>query len=270
MVKKIKKNNYHRGHGVFMKISPCRNFINPIHWNENEMQSDLQQQRQNVKKEEHTSPDIQTSTENDGQKTGICPNCQAGLPEEALFCPECGLSIKQRVCPKCGAPASATADICQSCGAWLLEGKCKFCNADLTSDYAVCNFNKLSKKHSPDTIYDLIRLLYKPGADVNEYSGDGTCPLINVYDTKNKELTKLLLELGADINQYRAYKKRIAEQERREQECLAEEKRKEQEHISFLAEIRKKITRFHNCISVGDVHTVGLKADGTVVAVGQN
>ena len=101
------------------------------------MASNLQQQRQSVKTQEQASPDIQNAIQNDGQKTGICPNCHAELPEEALFCPECGLSIKQNVCPKCGAPASPTADICQTCGAWLLEDKCKFCYADLSSDDAL-------------------------------------------------------------------------------------------------------------------------------------
>jgi len=101
------------------------------------MQNNPQQQRQSIKKEEQASPDVQTATQNAGQKAGICPNCRAELPEEALFCPECGLPIKQRVCPKCGAPASPTADICQVCGAWLLEGKCKFCYADLSSDDAL-------------------------------------------------------------------------------------------------------------------------------------
>jgi len=99
------------------------------------MQSSFQQQRH--KKEEQASPNIQTETQDDGQKAGICPNCHAELPEEALFCQECGFSIKQHVCPKCGAPASPTADICQVCGAWLLEGKCKFCYADLSSDDAL-------------------------------------------------------------------------------------------------------------------------------------
>jgi len=99
------------------------------------MESNLQQQRH--KKEQQAGPDIQTVTQNDGQKTGICPNCNAELPEEALYCPDCGLPIKQRVCPKCGAPASPTADICQTCGAWLLEGKCKFCYADLSSNDAL-------------------------------------------------------------------------------------------------------------------------------------
>jgi serine/threonine protein kinase len=72
-------------------------------------------------------------------------------------------------------------------------------------EYVVCNFNELSKKHGTDIVYNLIRLLCKLGADVNEYSGDGTCPLINAYNLKDNDLAKLLLELGADENQYRVY-----------------------------------------------------------------
>jgi ribosomal protein L40E len=101
------------------------------------MESNLQQQRQGIKKEEQASPNIQSVSQNDSQKTGICPNCHAELPEEALFCSECGFSIKRHICKKCGAPASPTADICEACGAWLLEGKCKFCYADLSSDAAL-------------------------------------------------------------------------------------------------------------------------------------
>jgi predicted amidophosphoribosyltransferase/regulator of replication initiation timing len=101
------------------------------------MGSNLQQQRQDIKKEEHASPSVQTVSQNDSQKTGICPNCHAELPEEALFYSECGYSVKRHICKKCGAPASPTADICEACGAWLLESKCKFCYADLSSDVAL-------------------------------------------------------------------------------------------------------------------------------------
>jgi len=155
-------------------------------------------------------------------------------------------------------------------------------------DYAACNFNGLSEKHGADTIRNMIRLLCKLGADVNEYSGDGTCPLINAHDAKNDDLVKLLIELGADENQYhkiieqraeeeRIERERIAEEERKEQERHteqerqeAEDKRRREERIPVLAEIRKKIVVFQNCISAGGSHTVGFKMDGTVVAVGKN
>jgi hypothetical protein len=71
--------------------------------------------------------------------------------------------------------------------------------------YVVFRFNELSKKHGTDTIRNMIRLLCKLGADVNEYSGDGTNPLINAYNAKKNDLAKLLLELGADENQYLEY-----------------------------------------------------------------
>jgi len=112
-------------------------------------------------------------------------------------------------------------------------------------DYAVYKFYQLSEKHGADTIRNMIRLLCKLGADVNEYSGDGTCPLINAYDAKNNDLVKLLLELGADASQYH-------------------------KDIEQRTEIRRGITKFQNCISAGYYHTIGLKADGTVVAVGNN
>jgi serine/threonine protein kinase len=116
-------------------------------------------------------------------------------------------------------------------------------------DYAVCNYKKLSKKHSVDTVRNMIRLLCKLGADVNEDSDDGTCPLINAYNLKNNDLVKLLLELGADENQYRVYKKRIIEEKQKEQE---------------------RRTIFQNCIATSSFNTVGLKTDGTVVVIGDN
>ena len=39
---------------------------------------------------------------------------------------------------------------------------------------------------------------------------------------------------------------------------------------SEIAEIRKRIAKFHSCISAGHYHTVGLRVDGTVVATGAN
>jgi hypothetical protein len=86
-------------------------------------------------------------------------------------------------------------------------------------DYVVCNFHDL-KKHGNETVRNLIRLICKLGADINEYSGDGKCPLINAFEAflagKN-DLIKLLLELGADANQYREFLERQETQEHMEQ-----------------------------------------------------
>ena len=49
-----------------------------------------------------------------------------------------------------------------------------------------------------NTGLELVRFLYKHGADLNEASGDGSLPLITAIYKRNVPLVKLLLELGAD------------------------------------------------------------------------
>jgi flagellar biosynthesis GTPase FlhF len=69
----------------------------------------------------------------------------------------------------------------------------------------------------------MIRLLCKLGADVDEHSSNGTCPLINAYNANDNALVKLLIELGADETKYRE----IIEQERIERERREEQERQE-------------------------------------------
>ena len=104
-------------------------------------------------------------------------------------------------------------------------------------DYIVCNFKNLSE-NGADTVcslINLIRFFCKHGADINEYSSDGTCPLINAFEAffagKN-DLVNLLLEQGAEANQYREFFENREKQEllKKEQECrIAQEKKTEDE-----------------------------------------
>jgi len=82
---------------------------------------------------------VKTQKKSSEQKAVLCPNCNASVPEEADFCPECGFNLKAPIfCPNCGAETTPDADICQACGAWLLDGQCVFCYANLDPSAAFC------------------------------------------------------------------------------------------------------------------------------------
>jgi hypothetical protein len=61
-----------------------------------------------------------------------------------------------------------------------------------------------------------------------------------------------------------------AAEAKRQAEKVTEEKRQLQERILELKKTRERIAKYNGCISIGGDYTVGLKADGTVVAVGNN
>jgi serine/threonine protein kinase len=110
-------------------------------------------------------------------------------------------------------------------------------------DYVVRNFNNLKATHGSDTVYNLIRLLCRLGADVNECSSDGTYPLLNAFKADFNYLVDILLELGADRDKYNQLVAQRAEKERKEkeeQERQDEQKRKEQERQAALKKQQKE------------------------------
>jgi hypothetical protein len=47
-----------------------------------------------------------------------CPECEAPLPKNVKFCPECGAKIKaEQFCTECGSKISPGAKFCAECGA---------------------------------------------------------------------------------------------------------------------------------------------------------
>ena len=46
-----------------------------------------------------------------------CPQCEAPMPSNAKFCPECGAQLKAKTeCPNCGEKFTPGAKFCPECG----------------------------------------------------------------------------------------------------------------------------------------------------------
>lgn len=52
-------------------------------------------------------------------ETRQCPNCQATIPANSKFCPECGTNLAAKVCPECNTSNAPGAKFCTNCGTKL-------------------------------------------------------------------------------------------------------------------------------------------------------
>lgn len=83
---------------------------------------------------------VAPQTQTTAQGMRACSNCQAQIPAQSKFCPECGNTVPQgkactkcgsmlapgaKFCPECGTPVP-TASFCANCGGKLAPGA-KFC-----------------------------------------------------------------------------------------------------------------------------------------------
>ncbi len=65
-----------------------------------------------------------------------CPNCKADLPDDAVFCDQCGASLGSAApspAPAVAAPAPVGEEVCPQCGASTIPGEafCDHCGASL-------------------------------------------------------------------------------------------------------------------------------------------
>jgi hypothetical protein len=65
-----------------------------------------------------------------------CPNCNADLPDDAVFCDQCGASLGSQApspSPAAAPPAPVGQDVCPQCGASTIPGEafCDNCGASL-------------------------------------------------------------------------------------------------------------------------------------------
>ena len=76
-----------------------------------------------------------------------CPNCQALLTEEQIFCPECGASFK-KLCPNCKTEIQDGQAFCPSCGQ-KIEEKISTVNSDIAQYNTGIEKQKNKKKMLP-------------------------------------------------------------------------------------------------------------------------
>ncbi|MES1244304.1 MAG: zinc ribbon domain-containing protein [Acidobacteriota bacterium] len=68
-------------------------------------------------------PRMAVATISETTPLGVCPACGDPLPEGALDCPGCGLTLSQPdACPNCGAELEAYTSSCRRCGFELFGG----------------------------------------------------------------------------------------------------------------------------------------------------
>ena len=92
---------------------------------------------------------------------------------------------------------------------------------------------------------------------------------------RRAEQERIAEEKRQKEEQERKERERQEQERRAEQERIAEQKRKEEQErhekqMQDCKKIRERIAKYQGCIFADYFHTVGLKADGTVVAVGYN
>lgn len=76
-----------------------------------------------------------------------CPNCQALLTEEQVFCPECGTAFK-KICPNCKTEIQDGQAFCPSCGQ-KIEENVSSVNGDIAQFNAGIEKQKNKKKVLP-------------------------------------------------------------------------------------------------------------------------
>jgi predicted amidophosphoribosyltransferase len=60
-----------------------------------------------------------------------CPVCGTPNDAEAIYCANCGASLKIASCPLCGSPIDPDADYCEVCNHYIKSDTCSFCGAHM-------------------------------------------------------------------------------------------------------------------------------------------
>lgn len=97
-----------------------------------------QQYRDRQRILEKTKPEEQQLSKEQSVSVNRCPRCGFVNEPGALYCENCGSSLKSRVCPYCGSSVSEEADLCEHCKSYLANDVCSFCGAKMGENDAFC------------------------------------------------------------------------------------------------------------------------------------
>lgn len=102
----------------------------------------MERQQQKDKKKEKINPVAHVNRQEKATQisTGhICASCGTVNELHAMFCEDCGMSLREAQCPQCGAPMDPNTDFCEACQTYVASDKCSFCNAPLSVDDIFCS-----------------------------------------------------------------------------------------------------------------------------------
>lgn len=80
----------------------------------------------------------QKAAEAQPEPTNVCPKCGTSNEPSALFCENCGTSLRSNTCPNCGVEIEAGLDYCEHCRQYIDSQHCSFCGGVMSDADTFC------------------------------------------------------------------------------------------------------------------------------------
>ena len=103
-------------------------------------QTATQQQQLVMQRQAESEPQAKAKKQEQAKADNgnICPKCGTVNDPAALFCENCGASLRSNTCPKCGKEIEAGVDYCEHCRSYIDEQHCSFCGGVMAAADSFC------------------------------------------------------------------------------------------------------------------------------------